>query len=381
VAAEPVGPARDAAFEHALEVLRNRRDEFNAQGFVPRDYVDQLKRAGLYRASTPKRFGGDELPPADFLRRIEAISTIDPATGWVASFGSSLIYLAALPLETQAELYADGPDVAFAGALFPMQPAEPADGGYRVTGSWLFGSGCRGADVLGVGLAGGPASQGRPMTAVLRPDQVEIIDNWDVAGMKATGSHELRVKDVFVPDAWTFVRGGEATVDGPLYRYPALAYAAQVLAVTALGAARGALDHVREVGSPRTSITGGPPRAVKPNFQSGLARAEARLRSARAWFFEATDALYELAVAGAKPTRDQVGLLRLAASHAAHEGRRVTLAAYDLAGTGAIYRTHPLQRFLQDALVPAQHAFLQDATYEAAGGLLLGLDPSLPSFP
>lgn len=192
VSAEPQGPAREAAFEHALEVLRNRRDEFNEQGYVPRDYIDLLKKAGIYRVSTPKRFGGDERAPADFLRLIERISTIDPATGWVASFGSSLVYLAALPVETQAALYADGPDLAYAGALFPMQDAERVDGGFVCTGSWLFGSGCRGADVLGIGLAGGPETKGRPLAAVLTPDQVEIVDNWDVAAASGRCSATTR---------------------------------------------------------------------------------------------------------------------------------------------------------------------------------------------
>ena len=74
-------------------------------------------------------------------------------------------------------------------------------------------------------------------------------------------------------------------------------------------------------------------------------------------------------------------MLRLCATHAAHVGRAVVLQAFDLAGTGAIYETHPLQRYVQDALVPAQHAMLQAHTYEAAGALILGLDAGIPSFP
>ena len=73
--------------------------------------------------------------------------------------------------------------------------------------------------------------------------------------------------------------------------------------------------------------------------------------------------------------------MRLGATHAAHVGRKVVLAAFDLAGTGAIYEAHPLQRFLRDALVPAQHAMLASNTYEAAGAVLLGLDAGIPSFP
>jgi alkylation response protein AidB-like acyl-CoA dehydrogenase len=379
--AEPAGPARDAAFAHALAVLRDRRDEFTRLGHVPKDYVDLLVKAGIYRASTPATFGGEPQAPSDFMRRIEEISAIDPSTGWVASFGSALTYFSALPEDTQRTLYGKSVDVVFAGGMFPMIEARRVDGGWIASGTWFFASGCRGADILGIGLRGGPETEGRPLTALVHPDDVEIVENWDVAGMKSTGSHNVQVKDLFIPDELTFIRGGTPTVDEPLTRYPALAYAAQVLAVTALGAGRGALDHIREHGAASTSVTGGTAKGNRPVYKLGLAHAEADLRSARAFFYETTDDVWAKAVAGEEITVEDRALLRIAASHAAQVGRRVVLAAFDLAGTGAIFNGHPLQRFLQDGLVPAQHAMLQENTFEAGGALLLGLDAGIPSFP
>ncbi|WP_111510112.1 acyl-CoA dehydrogenase family protein [Mycobacterium kyogaense] len=381
VSAAPPGASRDAAFAEALDVLRDRRDEFNSQHYVPADFIDLLKRTGMYRASTPAIFGGEPMSPTEFMSRVERISAIDPATGWVASFGSALVYLAALPIDSQREIYAQGPDVAYAGGLFPMQEARRVPGGYVCSGVWQFASGCRGADVLGIGLLGGPETEGRPLTAVVSPDDVEIIDNWQVAGMKATGSHSLRAHELFVPEHMTFVRGGAPTVDEPLTRYPALSYAAQVLAVVTLGAARGALDYAIEVGAERTSITGGSSKGNRPVYKLGIARGEAELRSARAFFFDVTEEVWVKAQQRQVITDEDRAMLRLAATHAAHVGRSVVMQAFDLAGTGAIYETHPLQRYLQDALVPAQHAMLQSSTYEAAGSMLLGLAPGIPSFP
>lgn len=381
VQAATAGPAREKAFEDALAVLRDRRDEFNRQRFVPKDFVALLKRAGLYRASTPAQFGGEPMAPASFMKQVERISAVDPATGWVASFGSSLVYFAALPVETQQKIYADGPDVAYAGGLFPMQKAEKVDGGYVCSGLWQFASGCLGADILGIGLAGGPETNGKPLTALVDPADVEIVENWDVAGMKATGSHAVKADRLFVPEEMTFVRGGAPRIDEPLTRYPSLAYAAQVLAVVTLGAARGALDYAHEVGAVRSSITGGDSKGNRPAYKNGLARAEADLRSARAFFYEITDEVWNLAVRGDEITGEHTALLRLGATQAAHVGRNVVLAAFDLAGTGAIYESHPLQRYLRDALVPAQHAMLQTNTFEAAGAVLLGLEPGIPSFP
>lgn len=381
VAAEPAGPARDRAFDVALDVLRDRRDEFNAQRYVPADFITLLKKAGMYRAATPAAFGGEPMAPSAFMKLVERISAVDPATGWVSSFGSSLVYLAALPVDSQREIYAAGPDVAFSAALFPLQEAERVAGGYLCTGVWQFASGCRGADILGIGLAGGPETEGRPLTALVSPADVEIVENWDVAGMKATGSHTLQTDRLFVPEELVFVRGGKPLVDEPLTRYPSVAYAAQVLAVVTLGAARGALDYSLQVGAAGKSITGGSAKGDRPAFKTGLAEAEAELRAARAFFYESTDEVWAKAVDGANITAADRAMLRLGATHAAHVGRRVVLAAFDLAGTGAIYESHPLQRYLRDALVPAQHAMLQTATYEAAGAVMLGLDAGIPSFP
>jgi alkylation response protein AidB-like acyl-CoA dehydrogenase len=381
VAAEPAGPARERAFDAALDVLRDRRDEFNAQRYVPAEFIGLLKKTGMYRAATPATFGGEPMAPSAFMRLVDRISAVDPATGWVASFGSSVVYFAALPVESQRQIYAGGPDVAFSAALFPVQEAERVPGGYLCSGVWQFASGCRGADILGIGLAGGPETEGRPLTALVAPRDVEIVENWDVAGMKATGSHALRVDRLFVPEEMTFVRGNAPTVDEPLTRYPSLAYAAQVLAVVTLGAARGALDYCIAGGAVSTSITGGNSKGNRPAFKAGLAKAEAELRSARAFFYEITDEVWTKAVEGSAITALDRAMLRLGATHAAHVGRRVVLEAFDLAGTGAIYENHPLQRYLRDALVPAQHAMLQTTTYEGAGAVMLGSDAGIPSFP
>lgn len=356
-----------------------RRDEFAAQRHVPRDMIEQFKQVGIYRAATPQRFGGDALPPARFLETVEKISAADGSAGWVASFGSALVYLAALPVETQQELYADGPDVVFAGGLFPVQPAERVDGGYRVSGQWKFASGCKGADILGVGINGGAATGGKPLTALMRPDQVEIIENWNVLGLEGTGSHELRVDNVVVPEKWTFVRGGQSTVDEPLYRYPSIAYAAQVLAVVNLGIGRAALDYAVEVGAGAQGITGAPKLADRAYYRIDIAKAEASLRSARAFFYDVTEEAFESILRGDAVSDKQAALLRLAATHATKAGAAATAAAFALSGTGAIYDGHPMQRYLRDAQVPSQHAFLGDGIFDSAGAVLMGIPP-FPGF-
>ncbi|WP_245705319.1 acyl-CoA dehydrogenase family protein [Alteribacillus persepolensis] len=241
-----------------------------------------------------------------------------------------------------------------------------------MNGLWKFASGCMGADILGVGIGSG--EDGKPLTAVLKPEDVEIVENWEVIGMRGTGSHDLQVKDAFVSDEWTFVRGGVPSVEEPIYQYPSIAYAAQVLAVVNLGIARAALDEISKMAG-ASSITGAPKMAERAYLRISLAKAEASLRSARAFFYETTESAWESILKGDGVSADQTSNLRLAAAQAAREGAQVVQSAYLLAGTKAIYDGHPLQRYLRDAMVVTQHAFLNESMYDGAGSVFLGVPP------
>ncbi|MFJ3776307.1 acyl-CoA dehydrogenase family protein [Streptomyces sp. NPDC090075] len=374
----PDSGSHTADFEAVLAELAERKAQFQQQHYVPADFIARLKQIGIYRSSTPAKFGGEPLPPADFLDRIERISAVDGSTGWVASFGSSLIYLAALPLETQAELYRDGPDVVFSGGLFPVQPVTPTERGFRVDGRWKFASGCMGADILGVGIPGDESTAGKPRTALLRPGQVEIVQEWDVVGMRGTGSFDLVVHDVEVPREWTFIRGGRPTVDEPLYRYPTIAYAAQVLAVVGAGVARAALDHAEQVGAGYAGVTGAPKLADRAYYRTAI--AEAAMRSARAWFYEISHEVWATVVVGDEATEEQNAHLRLASAHLAKTASGVVDRLVEISGTAPIHTAHPLRVLQGDALVPKQHAFLGPAMYDAAGAVLMGLPATTPGF-
>lgn len=371
----------ETALDSLLAAIRARRLEFSEDQQVSADIVEAMKKAGLYRAMVARRFGGDEMPPVDFLRLIETISEADGSAGWVASFGFSATYLSALPLPTLETMYAQGPDVVFAGGIYPPQRAVPVEGGFEVSGRWSWGSGSTGADLIGVGIkVEGGNSGGLPLIAVMPASKVTIERNWDVIGLKGTGSHDMVVEKVVVPKEWTFVRGGPSSLDTPLYRYPSMALAAQVLAVVGLGVARASLDFLIGIAGGRTSITGAPTLADRPYVQTDIARAEAELRSARAFFYEITEQAYALLVAGDPLSMETRALLRLASSNAARVGADVTQAVYRLSGTTGIANNHPIARNMQDAMIVPQHAFLSDGTWQNAGRVLLGLE-SAPGFP
>ena len=373
---------REQALRNLIELIPARQQEMAEQKRLPAEIVELLREAGIYRMLVAKRFGGDEASPSEFLRLIERIATTDASTGWVASFGFSAIYLSSLPVETLEKMYASGPDVIFAGGIFPPQPTTDAEGGIAVNGRWGWGSGSTAADYIGVGVKSPESSDtgGLPLIAVMPASKVRISENWNVNGLKGTGSHDVVVEDVVVPREWTFVRGGPSSLDGPLYRYPSMALAAQVLAIVAIGAARGAMDALVEKASARQSITGAPVFAQRAHVQIALAKAEAQWRSARAYFYETTEALYASLCAGEELDRAAATQVRLAASHAARTGAEVCLSVYRMMGTDGIFADSDVGRYLQDALIVPQHAFLSEGTYENAGKSLLGLETG-PGYP
>jgi alkylation response protein AidB-like acyl-CoA dehydrogenase len=375
------------SLETLIAEIERRRDEFDQLTFVPRDVVAMMKAVGIYRTSTPRCFGGDPMAPADFLRMLERIAVADGSAAWVAAFGSANTYLASLPVDTQRIIYASGPDQVFAGGLYPTQKAKATPGGFRVTGRWRFASGCMGADWIGVGIkVDGPAAAdgtpGRPLVlaAVSPAEDVEIVPNWDVVGMQGTGSHDTRVTDKFYPAEWTFVRGGPVTIDEPLFRYPAVAYQAEVHASVNIGLARAALDIAASMSGVTETMTGAPRLADRAYYRIELARAEAAWRSARAFYYEMAEAAWASLMAGDPVTPEQTNLLRLSATHAAHASADVIQRAYRIAGMSAIHKTHRLQHIVRDSMVVTQHAFLSESTFDNAGAMFAGIPPG-PGYP
>lgn len=369
-----------AALEALLPEIRQRRKEFEKQQHISPDIIQRFKEVGVYRALVAKRFGGDEKSPAEFCQLIERIAEADGSAGWVASFGIGGVYLVALPLATLEKLYANGPDVVFAGGIFPPQPAELVEGGFKVSGRWSWGSGSMGAEVVGAGILPKNAEgSGLPRMAVMPREKVQIVPNWDVMGLLGTGSHDIVVKDVVVPEEWTFVRGGAASLDTPLYRYPTLSFAAQVLTVVGLGIGRAAINEVLGMAAGRASVTGAPNLGERIYVQLEIARIEAELRAARSWFYEAIDDVWQVLLAGGTPTDHQVSMLRLSTTHASRVGADVARRAQMLSGGTGVYESSPLAAQVRDAQMITQHAFMGDITYQNAGAMLFGHKP-LPGY-
>ncbi|MDJ0933107.1 flavin-dependent monooxygenase [Breoghania sp.] len=369
------------ALSAVLEEIRDRRDEFEKLTYVPLDMVEKLQVVGAYRAFVPKAFGGDEKSRWSFSNSSKPPRPPMPPPAGLRVSASLPPNLAALPSAMFEAIYGDNPDTVFAGAIFPSQQADAIPGGFKITGRWPYCSGCMGASLIGAGIkVNESGTSGLPRMAVMPRSDISIKHTWDTVGLTAIGSHDIVADGIVVPEEWTFVRGAPAQRDEPVFCYPAMTLAAQVLAVVGLGTACEALDWVKAQALEMPSITGASTLGARAYVQSEYAVADARLRSARAFFYEATESAWQTLLKGDAVQKDEIVRLRMAASHAANEGAAVAQMAFRIAGTRALTRGHVLNRCLMGANAVAQHAFLDLGTWMSAGAAMFAqLTP--PGYP
>ena len=375
---DPVAAARalaPVAAEHAAAAERARR--------LPAPLVASLAEAGLFRLCVPAATGGLEAHPAVLVQAVEALARGDGAAGWCVAIGATSGLLAAyLPAERAREVFAE-PSAIAGGVFAPRGRAVPADGGFRVSGRWPFASGCEHCDWLmgGCVVDEDGALQALPsgmpdVRLMLAPArEFTIHDTWHVAGLRATGSHDIELRDAFVPaEMAASVITDPPRHDGTLYSFPLFGLLALAIAGVSLGIARGALDDLTAMAAAKVPTGGTRALAQRGTVQAEVARAEAALRAARALLLSAIDEAWEHALAAGDVGVEARTGLRLAATHAALTCADVAQSAYRLGGGSAIYETSPLQRRFRDAHVATQHAMVAPATYELTGRLLLGLE-------
>ncbi len=366
-----------AAVDNIRDILAANADEAEAMRTLPQASVTALRESGLFALMLPTELGGAETDPMTQLEVFEAVSFIDPSTGWSYAIGASaLSFSAYLPNDAIERMFAGGRTPIFAGALMPGR-AVPVDGGYRVTGRWSWGSGIRhaewvGAHVLVEQQGGGPPTS---RIALLPTADVEIDDMWHVAGLKGTGSCDFSVTDRFVPAGFTFdLQAFQPQRGGPLYRIGLPGLLQSVHAGFALGVGRRALDTVIELARTKQRGYGKQtPLAERAVFQRVIGESDLRLRAARGLVLEILEKAWVTVCADRKPDSQLHVEMRSATTLATEVALDVATQAFRYGGGTAIHLHNILQRCLRDLQVGAAHLMVSDSTYELHGQGLLGL--------
>ena len=365
-----------------------RGAEIEAAGRLPDDIAAQMGEAGFYRMFVSEHVGGLEVAPGVAARVYEALAQGDAACGWVAFIGATTGLAFGRLTDAAAREILSRPGSLTTGVFAANGVATRVDGGFRVTGRWQWGSGSQNADWIGGGctiVEDGKTltnSAGLPRNHMMffPAEAVTSLDTWQVSGLCGTGSTAFEVRDLFVPEHHAAGYLVPSPPDRPLFRFPGFSPLAQGVGAVGLGLARASLNELIRVAGEKRRGGGSALLAERPHVQMEVARAEARLRAARAFFYEAIEAGWSAAQAGGPVAPQHSRDMRLATTHAMQESAAVVTAMYTLAGGDSVYRTSPLQRQFRDVHTATQHFMVSPAILETAGRLFLGLPTNLAGF-
>ncbi len=344
--------------------------------------VAAIRDAELYGLLVPSCLGGKETDLVTALRVIIELARADGSAGWC--FMAQMCWNSAAGAymgdDAVRDIFGDGPNVVIAGQGMPNGTAEIVPGGYRVNGRWSYGSGIKHAAFIQCGCVitrdGVPLRKpnGAPeiQLCATQPENVAIHENWDVLGLRGTGSHDYVIEDLFVPEAYSY-RTDEVVPQrgGPIYSLGLKNTTALGHTGFALGVARRALDELVNIVSQRRSSAFGT-LGDSASFQQEFAMAEMRLRAATAL---AADAWGEVQLAlncGEPPGLEKIAVIRALTRHVHEVASDIISFAYKMAG-GVSLRGGPLQRCFRDIHAGTQHVLVSHQIAQAAGKVLLGL--------
>ena len=346
--------------------------------------IEAVRSTRLLRMFCPRELGGLEVNPVTAILVLEALARIDGSSGWTIGILSSAALFAGpyLPAAATRRIYADGVP-PMAGSFLPKGQAEPVAGGYQVKGRWPYASGIHHADwiLAGAFVSDKPGPAGSRLV-VLPKDQVVIQDNWQVAGLKGTGSCDFSIENVFVPEEMTCplmdVILGNAITGGPSVRLGLPAGVASFHIGIPLGIARRALDEITAQAIEKGRGFPPSPLPTQPHFQYALGKAEIELASARALALQLLSELYAEAEAGGPPPPPRQAQARAASTYITEIAQHVTSIAFQAAGGGALFDANPLQRCFRDVLAAGQHFVVSQTSYQALGQFKLNQSDANP---
>jgi indole-3-acetate monooxygenase len=346
--------------------------------------VHALRQAGLFAAFVPRALGGAELWPAQGIEIIETLSRSDGSTGWVfmatqVAMATCGAYLAPAAAKTVFDKHI--PLIAGQGA--PVGKADSEQNGYRLSGSWSYGSGLLHSEWIHTGAVvhrnGRPVLNPRNQSPEARifivpVTEAKLKNNWDVLGLRSTGSVDYSMQDVFVAEGFTHsLSASRPLTGGDLYRVGIIGFAAIGHSGFALGIARRSLD---EIATLSTASSGRPTAVAGPgggeSFQLQYGRAEGQLHAARAFVFDVWNDIQRTLESGNDPTVRQITLARLAFTNANSVATSIANLAFEFGG-GAALRAGNIQRCFRDQRTAAQHITASEAVVRECAKDLLGL--------
>ena len=363
--------------------IREHADASEREGRLSEPLQKALTEAGLFRLLLPQAYDGLEVTPLQFIKAIEAAACHDGSVAWCLCQGNGCAMVSAyLQPEIATRIFAHDRKAVVAWGPGKVE-ARAVDGGYRLAGRLAFASGGRRATWLGchvpvigkdgryrLGRDGSPEIR----TMLFPQAAARWIDTWDVIGLRATGSDDFEISELYVPEEYSAIRDAEAhrVIRTALYAMPSMSLYAMGFSSTAQGIARAMLDAFKDLADDKTPRLSSSRLRDDSVVQSEFATCEARLRAARSFLVsEVQDIWQEVRETGVLSISNRMRI-RLASTHGIHEAKAVAEMVYDLAGVSAIRAGSPFQRRYRDIRSVTQQLQGRRSHFRTVGAYLLG---------
>jgi alkylation response protein AidB-like acyl-CoA dehydrogenase len=369
-------------FETAAEVAARQADWAEAHGRLADETVAALLAAGIARLYLPESLGGLEVDPVTCARVTERLALADPSAAWFVMVSNSAKLMAAAWPEPMVEHLLGDPDAVVAASGNRPYRAVPDGEGFRISGVNSFVSGCHHARWL-LSPARFDESGADVRTVVLPMSECEIVDNWQVLGMRGTGSNDVKATDVWIPEIQTLrmpepgAQQRNRYYQGALYRCPGRIIFATYVPVTLVLAqqALATLDALAEGKTPYAEAKKLKHRSIA-QIKSG--KALATYRASRGYFFDALADAWARAQSGLDASAEDKADLYLAGTHAVQSSATVVRLVADAAGSSVTYQGSPLERILRDMETLRHHGFANESRYGSVSQLRWGAELDYP---
>jgi resorcinol 4-hydroxylase (FADH2) len=375
-----------------VPTLRSRAAQCDGLRQLPAQTVRDIKSSGIARVLQPSRWGGCEGP---FAAMVEVLSTIARgcgSTAWcLAQYIGHNFMVAQWPPPAQEAIWGQSPDNLISGILIPLLGrATLVNGGYTLTGQWPFVSGVNNSDRTILSGMVGNTDSGVPEERyfIVPREQITIIPTWDAVGLHGSGSDDIKVDDLFIPEWMTLpidhLRGGETPGNrlhpGPLYRSPSYMWFGILLVGASLGMAEGMLEDYVNEAKQRVALMSGQQTRSLMSQQIKVAEAAASLEAARAALLSMCDEIMGSLSAGVVPNDEQRSRYRCVAAFAGKLVFSAANAIWDAEGARAVYMKNHIARAYRDLCTATRHfTHNWDVNATTYGRARLGLPLDNPS--
>ncbi len=366
--------ARDIA-----ALIADAGHRIDAERRIPEEITNRMADEGFFRLLIPRSLGGAELAHPDFRKIVSVFAQADASAGWCVNQNNVFSTNSArVPEETAHEVWTVQRNVVTNGPPMPYTRADIVEGGYRVSGRWNFSSGIPHATWVAALTPVYPPGQSEPSemrTMLLPKREVNVLDVWNVGGLRGTGSHSFEVQDAFIPAARSYSTTAGSREPGPLYYIPTTLLFCSGFATVALGAARAGLDSAIQLAIGKTQMGRETTMRDESTTQRMVGEAEAIWNAARAYLDESANAMWKGVCRNRDLTMEERINVRLSSTHAIRQAAKVVDIAYTLCGSSAIFAVNPIQRKFQDVHAITQQIQGRPTHYDTAGQFYLGLEP------